>query len=111
MPAEITQAATQQCLREPPRARHVSLEREPSSVKSKLDVLMDLEWIRDPRVVPFLLRVLRNPDESYLRYAALTSIERAGPTPDCIPILREIARDEILGDAARSVLTAWRIAT
>ena len=159
--------------------------RESSSVRSRLDVLMDLERIRDPRVVPFLLRVLSNQDESDevrvhvirqlrtdtgllvpsdhtpvakaladvltdasadslrlqaalalgdftqiggvlptlsavslasdesidLRYAAFTAIERAGPTPDCVVILREIARDETLGDAARSVLTAWRIAS
>src|SRR4051794_20782170 len=29
-----------------------------ASVKSKLDVLIDLERVRDPRVVPFLLKVL-----------------------------------------------------
>jgi hypothetical protein len=44
-----------------------------------------------------------------LRYAAFTSIERAGPTPDCIAALREITHDETLGDAARSVLSAWHI--
>ena len=38
--------------------------RASSSVKSKLDVLMDLERIRDPRVVPFLLSVLADPNES-----------------------------------------------
>jgi hypothetical protein len=32
--------------------------RASSSVASKVDVLMDLERIRDPRVVPFLLKVL-----------------------------------------------------
>ena len=50
-------------------------------------------------------------DESIdLRYAAFTSIERAGPTPECIGVLRHIAGDETLGDAARSVLSAWHIA-
>ena len=33
-------------------------------MRSKLDVLMDLERIRDPRVVPFLLQVLVDPHES-----------------------------------------------
>jgi hypothetical protein len=158
--------------------------RRSSSVKSKLDVLIDVERVRDPRVVPFLLQVLRNPRESEdvrlhvvkqlriaggllvpadrpivasalrdvlaestteslrvqaalglgdfteiegvlarlsavalardesidLRYAAFTSIERAGPTPECVALLREIARDETLGDAARSVLSAWHVA-
>jgi hypothetical protein len=154
-----------------------------SSVRSKLDVLIDLERVRDPRVVPFLLQVLGDshesedvrihvvkqlrsgsgvlvpadrpavakavgdvladtsteelrlqaaltlgdftqtqgvlstlsavslaPDQSIdLRYAAFTSIERAGPTPEGIAVLRQIAHDETLGDAARSVLSAWHV--
>ena len=154
-----------------------------SSVKSKLDVLMDLERIRDPRVVPFMLNVLADPNESGqvriyvvkqlrnsggllvpadrpgvaqamgnvlagssseelriqaalaladftqiddalsglgavalaedesidLRYAAFTSIERAGPTPEGVALVQQIARDETLGAAARSVLSAWHV--
>jgi hypothetical protein len=154
-----------------------------SSVRSRLDVLMDLERIRDRRVVPFLLTVLgdrkeadevrvyllkelrdgdgllvpadRLPvaqaigavladrsnadlrlqaalalggftqiegvlsmlsavslteDESIdLRYAAFTSLERAGPTPECIALLRHISSDETLGSSARGVLSAWHI--
>lgn len=153
-----------------------------SSVASKLNVLLDLERIRDPRVVPFLLKVLgdrreaekvrihvlkqlRNGDglvapadrphvaraigdvladnltvelrleaalglgvfteidgvlatlstlavaheESIdLRYAAFTSLERAGPTPASIALMRQISGDETLGKSARSVLSAWR---
>ena len=49
-------------------------------------------------------------DESIdLRYAAFTSIERSGPTPECVAVMRQIARDETLGDAARSVLSAWHV--
>src|SRR6202022_339835 len=40
-----------------------------------------------------------------LRYAAFTSIERAGPTPQSIAVLWQIAHDDALGDAARSVLS------
>ena len=157
--------------------------RTSASVASKLAVLMDLEQIRDPRVVPFLLKVLgdrhenedvriyvlkqlRNgsgllvpadgqpvakaiadvlaiksatdlrlqaalalgefvqidgvlarlsavclaQDESIdLRYAAFTSLERAGPTPECIALLRQVSNDDTLGSAARSVLSAWHI--
>ena len=157
--------------------------RESSPARSKLDVLMDVERIRDPRVVPFLLTVLGDRheredvrihvvrqlrtdsgvlvpsdrptvakalrdvltdtspgnlrlqaalalgdftaiegvlsalsalsltrDESIdLRYAAFTSIERAGPTPQSIAVLRQIARDDALGDAARSVLSVWHV--
>jgi hypothetical protein len=165
------------------RLINVYHSRTPSSVRSKLDVLMDLERVRDPRVVPFLLQVLLDPDEREevrvyvvkqlrngtgvlvpadrptvatalgsvladtsttelrlqaalalgdftqvegvlsglcavslagdepvdLRYAAFTAIERAGPTPDGIAAVRQIARDETLGDAARSVLSAWHV--
>jgi hypothetical protein len=161
----------------------IYLTRGSASAKSKLDVLIDLERVRDPRVVPFLLRVLGDPHESEdvrihvvkqlrpgsgvlapadrpavaeavvdvlantsneelrlqaaltlgdftqiagvlptlsavslardesidLRYAAFTSIERAGPTPEGVAVLRQIASDETLGDAARSVLSAWHI--
>ena len=157
--------------------------RTASSVASKLAVLMDLEQIRDPRVVRFLLKVfedrnepqdvrihvlkqLRNgggllmladrlpvamcigdvlvdrstvdlrlqaaialgeftqidgvlsrlnsvclaQDESIdLRYAAFTSLERAGATPECIALLRQMSSDETLGRSARSVLSAWHI--
>jgi hypothetical protein len=49
-------------------------------------------------------------DESIdLRYAAFTSIERAGAIPGAIASLREIAGDETMGDAARSVLSAWQV--
>ena len=152
-------------------------------MRSRLDVLMDLERIRDPRVVPFLLGVLASPRESEdvrihvvkqlrhgagivvpadrpavaralgetlgdqgneelrlqaalalgdfteidgvlsrlsalslahdesidLRYAAFTALERAGPTPECIAFLRQIATNETLGDAAWSVLSAWHV--
>ena len=37
--------------------------RTASSVVSKLAVLMDLEQVRDPRVVPFLLNVLEDRNE------------------------------------------------
>jgi hypothetical protein len=157
--------------------------RSSASVNSRLDVLMDLERIRDPRVVPFLLEVLMDRAESEavrihvvkqlrsgsgllvpadqpavanalaevltdtsfgelrleaalalsdfaqidgvlstltavaltrdesidLRYAAFTSIEQTGPTPACVAILGQIAGDDELGEAARSVLSAWHV--
>ncbi len=165
------------------RLVNVYRARGSSSVKSKLDVLMNLELIRDPRVVPFLLELLCDRDESQevrihvvqqlrggtgvlvptdrpavthaltavvghrsseelrlqallalgdftaiegvlrtlgavaltqdesidLRYAAFTAIQRAGPTDGSIAVMREIAADETLGDAARSVLSAWHV--
>jgi HEAT repeat protein len=157
--------------------------RTASSVAANLAVLMDLEQIGDPRIVPFLLKVLedRNEPEDVrnhvlkqlrnggglvvpadrpqvatsigdvladrstvdlrlqaaialgeftqidgvlsrlnsvclaqgesidLRYAAFTSLERAGPTTECIALLRQMSSDETLGRSARSVLSAWHI--
>jgi hypothetical protein len=53
---------------------------------------------------------LARDDSIDLRYAAFTSIERAGPTTEAIAALCQIASDETLGDAARSVLSAWHVA-
>jgi HEAT repeat protein len=157
--------------------------RASASVASRLDVLMDIEQIRDPSVVPFLVTVLAdiheaeevriyvlkrlrnggsvlgpadgprvaeaigdvladrsNPDlriqaalalgefthvdgvlsrlsavclagdESIdIRYSAFTSLERAGPTTECIALLRQMSNEETLGGSARSVLSAWHV--
>ena len=155
--------------------------RETVSVRSKLDVLVDLVRLRDPRIVPFLLQVLadqhqptsvriqvlkrlRNgalrpanrplvaeamlqlvsdrssPDLQVhaalalaeftdlegvpttlggltldqdepieLRFSAFTSLQRAGPTRECVALLRELVTDESLGRSARSVLSLWRL--
>src|SRR5229473_3331105 len=151
-----------------------------SSVVSKLGVLIDLDGLRDPRIVPFLLRVLadrREPTEVRiyvlkrlrngrlssanrplvatailqvisdrsspdlrlqaslalgefadiagvptrlgrlaldsdepidLRYSAFTSLQRAGSTPECVTLLRQLTTDEMLGRSARSLLSLWR---
>ena len=51
-------------------------------------------------------------DESIdLRYAAFTSLERAGPTPECVDLLRQMTTDDTLGRSARSVLAAWHLAS
>jgi hypothetical protein len=61
-------------------------------------------------VLPRLIAVCIAEDESIdLRYAAFTSIEGAGPTPECIALLRHMTTDETLGLSARSVLSAWHI--
>ena len=44
-----------------------------------------------------------------IRYAAFTSLERAGPTTECNALLRQMSSDETLGRSARSVLSAWHI--
>jgi HEAT repeat protein len=44
-----------------------------------------------------------------LRYSAFTSLQRAGPTPECVELLRQLTTDEMLGRSARSLLSAWRL--
>ena len=154
-----------------------------SSAASKLDALMDLERLPDPRVVPFLLGALtdeREPVEVRLhalervrdgslvnntgrreavasailrvlhqqcqprlrlhaaaalaeftdvdkvvralgtltldrdvsldvRYSAFTSLERAGPTPECVAFLRQLLSDDALGVSAGTLLSLWRV--
>jgi hypothetical protein len=68
------------------------------------------EFIQIEGVPSLLHDVCVAKDESIdLRYAAFTSLERAGPTRECIELLREISTDETLGRSARSVLSAWHI--
>jgi HEAT repeat protein len=152
-----------------------------ASAAAKLDVLLDLERLRDRRVVFFLLQLLGDPSqpaevrvhvlkrlrngpltaddrvkvagalrqllssgssldlrlqaalalgefteiagvlpalgalalESYesidLRYAAFTSLERAGPTTECVNLLHHLSSDDMLGCSVRRVLVRWRL--
>jgi HEAT repeat protein len=45
-----------------------------------------------------------------LRYSAFTSLQRAGPTPECASLLRQLLTDEALGRSAKSALAVWRLA-
>jgi hypothetical protein len=155
--------------------------RSTRSVLSKLDALLDLEQLDDPRIVPFLLHVLadqREPTEVRIhvlkrlrngrlqpeerqsvaeavlrvlsdrsspdlrlqavlalaefatidgvparlgslaldpgetidvRYSAFTSLQRAGPTPECVTLLRQLTTDAMLGRSARTLLSLWRL--
>jgi hypothetical protein len=42
-----------------------------------------------------------------LRYNAFTSLQRAGPTPDCLALLRGLVSDETLGQSAAALLASW----
>jgi hypothetical protein len=147
----------------------------------KLDVLMDLGRIDDPRVVRFLASVVVDPEEApdvrtdalrrlratplsrderalvaevglralapcadgelrlhaavilgdfvdvdgvlhalgelaaghaeplELRYNAFTSLQCAGPTAACLEILQKLSGDEMLGQSARALLSAWGV--
>jgi len=43
-----------------------------------------------------------------LRYSAFTSLEQAGPTPECVNLLSRLLPDDALGECARSLLASWR---
>jgi len=45
-----------------------------------------------------------------VRYAAFTSLERGGPTPESIVLLRQLTADETFGHAARNLLARWKLA-
>lgn len=66
------------------------------------------EFTDVPGVLPTLGQTALNQAAPIdLRYAAFTSIERAGPTSECIDVLRQLANDEALGLTARSALLVW----
>jgi hypothetical protein len=82
-----------------------------STVELRLQAALALgEFIEINGVLSTLSDVALAQDESIdLRYAAFTSIERAGPTPECIALLQQMSTDETLGNSARSVLSAWHV--
>jgi HEAT repeat protein len=48
-------------------------------------------------------------DDFEVRYAAFTSLERAGPTTESIDILTQLRTDETFGRSAQSILVRWRV--
>jgi hypothetical protein len=44
-----------------------------------------------------------------LRYNAYTSLQRAGPGPACVAILRSLADDETFGQSARALMASWGV--
>jgi HEAT repeat protein len=61
-------------------------------------------------VLPTLGALALEPHESIdLRYAAFTSLERAGPTTECINLLRQLSKDDMLGRSAQSAQVRWRV--
>jgi hypothetical protein len=49
---------------------------------------------------------IESPD---LRFAAFTSLERAGATPECVSLMRRLTSDETLGRAASALLATWGV--
>jgi hypothetical protein len=65
------------------------------------------EFTDVPRVLAVLGTVALADEQVDLRYAAFTSLQRGGATPECISLLQQLAHDETLGPAALRVLSSW----
>jgi hypothetical protein len=75
----------------------------------RLQALLSLADFTDiDSVLPSLGRLAVDAHEPIdIRYSAFTSLQRAGPTAECVEFLRQLATDEALGDSAQSVLAQW----
>jgi len=59
-------------------------------------------------VLDALGAVARDDEEPLeLRYNAFTALQRAGPTPESLALLRGLSGDETLGPSARALIIAW----
>jgi hypothetical protein len=64
--------------------------RATASVRAKLDALLDLERLSDPRIVPFLLEVLEDRNEpAEVRVHALRRLRNGDPVPDYRPAVAD----------------------
>jgi hypothetical protein len=82
-----------------------------SSIDLRLQAALALGAFADIPGVPTILGSLAlEPTEVLdLRYSAFTSLERAGPTPECVKLLRRLSDDEMLGRSAQSALARWHV--
>jgi len=82
-----------------------------ASVDLRLQAALALEEFTDiGGVVNALGSLALDPQEILdLRYSAFTSLERAGPTIECVNLLRQLTNDEMLGRSARSALARWHL--
>jgi HEAT repeat protein len=92
--------------------RHVLRDQHISEFELRVQAALALgDCIDAENVVADLGAVCADQSEPFdLRYAAFISLERTGPTPACIAILRHLADDETLGPSARGILVSWRSA-
>jgi hypothetical protein len=69
------------------------------------------EFADIPGVPTRLGSLALDPDQTIdLRFSAFTSLQRAGPSTECVAVLRQLLADESLGPSARRVLSLWRLA-
>lgn len=75
----------------------------------RLQALLSLADFTDIDTVLLALgRLALDADEPIdIRYSAFTSLQRAGPTAECVEFLWQLVTDEALGNSAQSVLSVW----
>jgi len=65
-------------------------------------------YVGSSGVLEALDALARDIDEPLdLRYTAFTSLQRAGPTPGTLALLRGLSGDETLGPSARALVNTW----
>jgi hypothetical protein len=92
--------------------RRLVRDRMTASLSLRTEAAMSLGDYTDlPHVVADLGAVCAESTDSFdVRYAAFTSLQCAGPVPDCVALLQQISDDETLGQSARSILASWHSA-
>jgi hypothetical protein len=87
------------------------LLRESASLGLRLQATLALaELAAVDGVLTTLGGLVLDPAETIdVRYAAFTSLERGGPTPESIALLCQLTADETFGHAARSLLARWKL--
>jgi len=81
------------------------------SIDLRMQAALALGEFTDISGVPTALGSLALESQELLdlRYSAFTSLERAGHTPECVNLLRQLSDDEMLGRSAQSALTRWHL--
>jgi hypothetical protein len=88
--------------------RHVAADRPSPCLRLKAALAL-AEFADITSVVTTLGGLALDPDELIdLRYSAFTSLQRAGPTAECVALVQQLSADETLGGCARSLLSLWR---
>ena len=90
-------------------AAGVGLLRAPTDLDLRLQAALVLgDFVDVGGVLAALGAVARDAKEPLdLRYTAFTSLQRAGPTAECLALLRGLSADETLGPSARALVRAW----
>jgi HEAT repeat protein len=96
--------------RERAAAAMVQVVADQRSLDVRIEAALALGWFTDiGGVIAVLSRTVADRSLPLdLRYAAFTSMERAGPTTECINVLRKLRTDDMFGATVQSTLDRWR---